>query len=103
MFATAGTPGKRQYLRDLGITNVFDSRSTKFATEIRDLTGQEGVDVVLNSLTGAAQRAGLDLLRIGGRFVELGKKDIYADTRIGLYPFRRNISLHSVDLGVLEQ
>ncbi|WP_255794922.1 type I polyketide synthase [Mycobacteroides abscessus] len=102
VFATAGTPGKRQYLRDLGITNVFDSRSTKFATEIRDLTGQEGVDVVLNSLTGAAQRAGLDLLRIGGRFVELGKKDIYADTRIGLYPFRRNISLHSVDLGVLE-
>lgn len=102
VFATAGTPTKRQYLRDLGITNVFDSRSTQFATDIRDLTGGEGVDVVLNSLTGAAQRAGLDLLRTGGRFVELGKKDIYADTQIGLYPFRRNISMHSVDLGILE-
>ncbi|MGP3953880.1 SDR family NAD(P)-dependent oxidoreductase [Streptomyces sp. 7N604] len=102
VFATAGTEAKRQYLRDLGIKHIFDSRSTRFADEIRDLTGGEGVDVVLNSLTGAAQRAGLDLLRIGGRFVELGKKDIYADSRIGLHPFRRNISLHSVDLGVLD-
>ncbi|MFE2678128.1 SDR family NAD(P)-dependent oxidoreductase [Streptomyces hygroscopicus] len=102
IFATAGTEAKRRYLRDLGIKHVFDSRSTRFADDIRDLTGGEGVDVVLNSLTGAAQRAGLDLLRVGGRFVELGKKDIYADARIGLYPFRRNISLHSVDLGVLD-
>jgi len=101
IYATAGTEAKRQYLRDLGISHVFDSRSTKFAEQIRGLTGGEGVDVVLNSLTGAAQRAGLDLLRIGGRFVELGKKDIYADARIGLFPFRRNISFHSVDLGVL--
>jgi acyl transferase domain-containing protein/NADPH:quinone reductase-like Zn-dependent oxidoreductase/acyl carrier protein len=101
IYATAGTDAKRQYLRDLGIEHVFDSRSTQFAAQIRELTGGEGVDVVLNSLTGAAQRAGLNLLRIGGRFVELGKKDIYADARIGLFPFRRNISLHSVDLGVL--
>ncbi|MDQ2836458.1 MAG: type I polyketide synthase [Actinomycetota bacterium] len=101
IYATAGTDAKRQYLRDQGIEHVFDSRSTKFADQIRELTDGEGVDVVLNSLTGTAQRAGLDLLRIGGRFVELGKKDIYADTRIGLFPFRRNISLHSVDLGVL--
>ncbi|WP_410653340.1 SDR family NAD(P)-dependent oxidoreductase [Amycolatopsis sp. cmx-4-54] len=101
IYATAGTDAKRRYLRDLGIEHVFDSRSTKFAGQIRELTGGEGVDVVLNSLTGAAQRAGLDLLRIGGRFVELGKKDIYADARIGLFPFRRNISLHSVDLGVV--
>jgi hypothetical protein len=35
-----------------------------------------------------------------GRFIELGKKDIYPDTRIGLYPFRRNITLASVDLGL---
>ncbi|MEU9478694.1 SDR family NAD(P)-dependent oxidoreductase [Streptomyces sp. NPDC048191] len=102
IFATAGTEAKRRHLRDLGVKHVFDSRSTRFADEIRELSGGEGVDVVLNSLTGAAQRAGLDLLRIGGRFVELGKKDIYADSRIGLYPFRRNISLHSIDLGVLD-
>jgi acyl transferase domain-containing protein/NADPH:quinone reductase-like Zn-dependent oxidoreductase/acyl carrier protein len=101
IYATAGTDAKRRYLHDLGIAHVFDSRSTTFADQIRELTGGEGVDVVLNSLTGAAQRVGLDLLRVGGRFVELGKKDIYADARIGLFPFRRNISLHSVDLGVL--
>lgn len=80
----------------------MDSRSLRFADQIRELTGGEGVDVVLNTLTGAAQQAGLDLLRPGGRFIELGKKDIYADTKIGLYPFRHNITLASVDLGLLD-
>ena len=43
-----------------------------------------GVDIVLNSLTGAAQRAGLELLALGGRFVEIGKADVYGNTRLGL-------------------
>ena len=50
-----------------------------------------GVDIVLNSSAGAAQRAGLELLSFGGRFVEIGKRDIYGDTRLGLFPFRRNL------------
>ena len=49
---------------------------------------------MLNSLTGAAQRAGLELLAFGGRFVEIGKRDIYGDTRLGLFPFRRNLTFH---------
>jgi len=60
-----------------------------------------GVDVVLNSLTGAAQRAGIDLLAFGGRFIELGKRDIYRDGQIGLFPFRRDLSLFAVDLALL--
>ena len=46
------------------------------------------------------RRAGLDLLSFGGRFVEIGKRDIYGDTRLGLFPFRRNLSFYAVDLGV---
>ena len=60
-----------------------------------------GVDVVLNSVTGAAQRAGLELLALGGRFVEIGKRDIYGDTRLGLFPFRRNLTFYAVDLALL--
>jgi polyketide synthase 5 len=59
------------------------------------------VDIVLNSVTGAAQRAGLELLAFGGRFVEIGKRDIYGDTRLGLFPFRRNLTFSGVDLGLL--
>lgn len=101
VFATAGSPQRRQLLRDMGIEHVYDSRSTAFADEIRRDTGGYGVDVVLNSLPGAAQRAGIELLAFGGRFVELGKRDIYGDTRLGLFPFRRNLSLFAVDLALL--
>ena len=86
IFATAGSPQRRELLHDMGIEHVYDSRSTEFADLIRRDTDGYGVDVVLNSLPGAAQRAGLELLSFGGRFVEIGKRDIYGDTRLGLFP-----------------
>jgi mycolipanoate synthase len=101
IFATAGSPHRRQLLRDMGIEHVYDSRGLEFAQQIRHDTDGYGVDVVLNSLPGAAQRAGIELLAFGGRFVEIGKRDIYSDTRLGLFPFRRNLSLYAVDLALL--
>ncbi|MGO9693042.1 MAG: sulfolipid-1 biosynthesis phthioceranic/hydroxyphthioceranic acid synthase [Mycobacterium sp.] len=101
IFATAGSPERRQLLRDMGIENVYDSRSTEFADDVRRDTDGYGVDVVLNSLPGAAQRSGVELLAFGGRFIELGKRDIYGDTHLGLFPFRRNLSLFAVDLALL--
>ncbi|WP_117407080.1 type I polyketide synthase, partial [Mycobacterium marinum] len=101
IYATAGSPKRRQVLRDMGIEHVYDSRSIEFAEAIRADTDGYGVDIVLNSLTGAAQRAGLELLAWGGRFVEIGKRDIYGDTKMGLFPFRRNLSFYGVDLGML--
>jgi polyketide synthase 5 len=101
IFATAGSDERRQLLRDWGIERVYDSRSTAFADEIRRDTDGYGVDIVLNSVTGAAQRAGLELLAFGGRFVEIGKRDIYGDTRVGLFPFRRNLSFYGLDLALM--
>jgi polyketide synthase 5 len=101
IFATAGSPQRRELLRDMGIGHVYDSRSVEFADLIRRDTDGYGVDIVLNSLTGAAQRAGLELLSFGGRFVEIGKRDIYGDTRLGLLPFRRNLAFYGVDLGLM--
>ena len=101
IFATAGSEQRRQLLRDMGIEHVYDSRSIEFADLIRRHTDGYGVDIVLNSVTGAAQRAGLELLAVGGRFVEIGKRDIYGDTRLGLFPFRRNLAFHGVDLALL--
>lgn len=101
IFATAGSEQRRDLLRDMGIEHVYDSRSLEFAEGIRRDTEGYGVDIVLNSVTGAAQRAGLELLALGGRFVEIGKRDIYGDTRLGLFPFRRNLAFYGVDLGLL--
>ncbi|MGO8940480.1 MAG: SDR family NAD(P)-dependent oxidoreductase, partial [Mycobacterium sp.] len=101
IFATAGSAKRRELLRDMGIEHVYDSRSIEFAERIRHDTNGYGVDVVLNSLTGAAMSAGIKLLSFGGRFVEIGKRDIYGDTRLGLFPFRRNLMFYAVDLGLM--
>ena len=101
VFATAGSEQRRQLLRDMGIHHVYDSRSLEFADGIRRDTDGYGVDIMLNSVTGAAQRAGLELLAFGGRFIEIGKRDIYGDTRLGLFPFRRNLSFYAVDLALM--
>ena len=101
IFATAGSEERRQLLRDWGIEHVYDSRSVEFAEQIRTDTDGYGVDTVLNSAAGAAQRAGIELLALGGRFIEIGKRDIYGDSRLGLFPFRRNLAFHGVDLGLM--
>lgn len=103
IFATAGSDDRRELLRDMGIEHVYESRSTEFADQIRRDTDGAGVDIVLNSLTGAAQRAGLEVLSIGGRFVEIGKHDVYANSQVGLFPFRRNLTFHYVDLALMSQ
>ncbi|MET8861727.1 SDR family NAD(P)-dependent oxidoreductase [Nonomuraea sp. NPDC004580] len=102
VFATAGSEEKRAYLRDeLGIEHVMDSRSVDFAAHVRELTGGEGVDIVLNSLSGDAIEAGLGALRPGGRFVELGKRDIEENTQLGLAHFGRGLSFCSLDVEAL--
>src|SRR6185312_5390352 len=45
IFATAGSPEKREFLRTLGITHVMDSRSLAFADQVLNATAGKGVDV----------------------------------------------------------
>ncbi|MGZ3113761.1 SDR family NAD(P)-dependent oxidoreductase [Streptomyces sp. H62] len=97
VIATAGTPAKRDLLRMLGVAHVLDSRTLDFAEHVTDLTAGHGVDVVLNSLAGEAISRSLELLRPGGRFIELGKRDIYASTPLALRPFGNNIAFFGVD------
>ena len=97
IYATAGSEEKRQFLRELGVKHVFNSRSLDFAQQIQQITNNEGVDVVLNSLSGAAIYKSLSLLRPFGRFVEIGKTDIYRNSQIGLKNFGDNISYFVLD------
>jgi len=99
IFATAGNDEKRNYLRKLGIRHVMDSRSTAFAGEIKTITKGAGINLVLNSLAGDAIAKGLSTLAPGGRFLEIGKRDVYANTAIGLRPFRNNLSMFVIDMG----
>ena len=98
--ATAGTPEKRAFLRQLGADLVLDSRDAGFADALR-ASWPDGVDVVLNSLAGQAMERSLALLAPFGRFIELGKRDFAEGRRTVLGAFRRNISYFAVDADAL--
>ncbi|MEA2173842.1 MAG: hypothetical protein QOD00_1434 [Blastocatellia bacterium] len=99
IYATAGNEEKREFLRSLGIEHVMDSRSLAFADEVMQQTGGQGVDLLLNSLGGEFLTKGLKVLAPFGRFLEIGKRDIYNDTQIGLRPFDKSLSFFAIDVG----
>jgi NADPH:quinone reductase-like Zn-dependent oxidoreductase len=92
IFVTASV-SKHDALRAMGIRNVFDSRSTAFAGEILAATDGAGVNVILNSLTSEGFiAASLSCLGQGGRFVEIGKRDIWAYDQMRAY--RADVTYH---------
>lgn len=101
VLATAGSEHKRSMLRSMGITHVFDSRSTDFADGVLDATEGRGVDIVVNSLAGPAIDAGLTTLAKGGRFIEIGKRDVWGGTRMMLGALRDNQTFSVLDLAGL--
>ncbi|MFJ1937949.1 SDR family NAD(P)-dependent oxidoreductase [Kitasatospora sp. NPDC088160] len=101
VIATAGSDLKRAYLHALGIDHVLDSRSLDFTDQVLQITAHRGVDIVLNSLAGEAITRSLELLRPGGRFLELGKRDIHENKPLLLRPFGNNIAFFGVDLNAI--
>ncbi|MCC7360098.1 MAG: alpha/beta fold hydrolase, partial [Anaerolineales bacterium] len=98
VFATAGSEARRAFLLAQGVTHIADSRSLSFAGQFQVAAGGQGVDVVLNALSGPAAERSLALLAPYGRFLEMGKRDIYQNAQIGLEPFKRSLSYFAVDL-----
>lgn len=104
VIATAGNEFKREFLEQMGVRHVFDSRSMSFVDDVLRITHGRGVDVVLNSLAGTAIPASISLLSSGGRFVELGKRDLQDNVALGLRPFQNNLAFFALDLDrLLEQ
>ena len=101
VYVTASAP-KQAFLRSLGLTQVFDSRQTRFGAEILQATEGQGVHVVLNSLTGEGFiEANLSCLCPGGRFVEIGRKDIWS--REEMASARPDIAYSLLELDVLKR
>lgn len=95
IFATAGSPDKRAVLARLGVHHVLDSRSPSFADEIVRITGGAGVNVVLNSLTGAMLDRSFEVLAPGGTFLEIGKRNLWTPEQVAA--LGRGIRYHIVD------
>ncbi len=101
VFATTSAP-KQDYLRSLGVTHVYDSRRTDFGAQILEATGGEGVQVVLNSLTGPGFiDASLSCLAEGGRFVEMARVDILSKEEMS--EVREDVAYWILELDVLKE
>lgn len=61
-------------------------------------TGNKGVDVILNSLSGSLLDESWRIIADGGVMVEIGKKDILDRSSLAMEPFGRNASFHALDL-----
>ncbi|VFM99421.1 MAG: NADPH:quinone reductase, partial [Candidatus Kentron sp. G] len=82
VFATASPP-KWAFLESIGIEHIMNSRTTDFARQIMEITGGQGVDAVLNSLTseGFIERS-LSALGTGGRFLEISKAGVWQPEQV---------------------
>lgn len=103
VLATVGSPAKRQLLKEqYGLTEdqMFSSRDASFAKGVMAATNGKGVDIVLNSLAGPLLHASWSCVAPFGRFLEIGKRDIHENSKIGMDPFRKNVLFASIDLVV---
>ncbi|MFC1437742.1 SDR family NAD(P)-dependent oxidoreductase [Streptacidiphilus sp. N1-10] len=97
VYATAGTEAKRDLLLKLGATKVADSRTTAFAEELRG-PGGEGVDVIVNTLAGAAVEANFRLLSAFGRYVDVAVTDVLKGRPLPMDVFAPCRSYHQVNI-----
>ena len=104
VYATVGTLEKRKLLEDkYGIRrdHIFSSRDLTFAAGIKRMTRNRGVDVIVNALSGAGLRATWECIAPFGRFVEIGKVDIYSSARLNMEMFKNSVSFTFIDVGYM--
>jgi acyl transferase domain-containing protein/acyl carrier protein len=86
VLATAGSVYKRTLLRTLGVQHLASSRDLDFVdTLLQSSSGKELLltDVALNTLTSPGfVAASIASLQLGGRFVEISKRDIWSSARV---------------------
>jgi NADPH:quinone reductase-like Zn-dependent oxidoreductase/acyl carrier protein len=100
IFATASLP-KWETLKAMGVSHIMNSRSLQFAEQVMEATGGQGVDIVLNSLAGEFIPKSLGVLGTGGRFLEIGKREIW--TAAHMAEARPDVAYFAYDLAELLQ
>lgn len=106
VFVTVGDVAKKTLVEEqYGIPSnqIFSSRSGKFKKQILDATRGNGVDVVLNSLSGQLLRDSWDCLAPFGTFCEIGKADILGRGQLGMAKFDKQATFAAIDALYMQQ
>ncbi|KAI1130710.1 polyketide synthase-like protein [Nemania abortiva] len=102
VYATVSSEAKRDFLvTELGLSpsRIFSSRDSSFGDKILELTEGRGVDVIVNSLTGDLMHASWEnCLAEFGRFVEVGKRELFDAGRLNMRGFLRSSTFTAFDL-----
>lgn len=103
IFATAGSVAKRELLTKqygIPVDRMFSTRNLSFAKGVMRITKGKGVDVIANSLEGEALRKTWECIAEFGRFLELGLRDIAANSGLDMAPFSKSVTFSSVNIHV---
>jgi putative PIG3 family NAD(P)H quinone oxidoreductase len=72
VFTTAGTPEKRDLVRELGAEIAIDYREEDFVEVVKEHTGGRGADVILDNMGGSYLARNVTALADKGRLVIIG-------------------------------
>ena len=97
-YGTSSREEKLAILKRLGVAHAINYKTTEFDQEIRRLTCNRGVDVVLNMLSGDGIQRGLNCLAPSGRYLELAVHALKASQKLDLSKLVQNQTIHSIDL-----
>ncbi len=102
IFVTVSTAEKSQLMQDCGVQkdHILDSRDLSFAKAIARMTNGQGVDVVINTLSGEGLRQSWACVSPFGRFVELSRRNILANSSLEMKHFSANVTFSSVNVQV---
>jgi len=72
VLAMAGSDEKLDFLKNLGADHVFNYRKQDYKSWATNIAGEQGLDVVFNSVAGDTFKKDMSLLGSGGRLVVYG-------------------------------
>ncbi|KAI0439264.1 putative polyketide synthase [Xylaria telfairii] len=101
IYCTAGSSAKTQYLSEhygINRSRIFNSRDSSFLPAIMEATNGQGVDVVLNSLSGELLHASWKCVARFGTMIEIGKRDFRRRAKLSMEDFEQNRTFIGLDL-----
>ncbi|KAL9132080.1 MAG: hypothetical protein Q9217_000116 [Psora testacea] len=106
IYVTVGSEDKVQHIVNaFGIPRgrIFNSRDDTFVDGVMRETRGQGVDIVLNSLSGELLHASWKCVAPFGKMVEIGKRDLIGFGKLDMNPFLANRSYCCVDVDAFRE
>ncbi|RYC58494.1 hypothetical protein CHU98_g7719 [Xylaria longipes] len=101
IYATVGSEEKVQYMIDtfgLPRCHIFSPRDASFFSGIMRETKENGVDVVLNPLSGELPHTSWKCVAEFGSMVEIGKRDFLGQGRLDMESFEGNRAFFGIEM-----